>query len=223
MRRITIGSAIVLALLLMLTAIAASAAPDGFCEDGRVHPRCPTTTTSPTIPEPPALQPCEDQFTVTGGREQVVFECDWILPDEAPDAVVDGVVTVHLDEGEVSGLVVMVRDSSPGDFCDLYWPEKPSRGSEWYDGPLTGDLELTFPLNDDRGTYWDFDYLDNSGVLQSSTGAHWCGPYDPIDGLRNDLNGDPLHLRVFFDGNKNKNKETAIVSVTLSPVQEVTS
>jgi hypothetical protein len=220
MRRITIGSAIVLALLLMLTAIAASAAPDGFCDDGRVHPKCPTTTTSPTIPEPPTLQPCENQFTVTGGREQVTSECEWTPQGSGPST---GTIAVTKMSGEVSRLIVMVRDSSPGDFCDLYWPEKPSRGSEWYDGPLTGDLELTFPLNDDRGTYWDFDYLDNDGQLvKGSHGKHWCGPYDPIAGLRDDY-GDPLNLRVILKGNKNKNKENAIVSVTLSSVQEVNS
>ncbi len=218
MKRFTIGLAIVLALSMMLTAIASAASLEEFCDDYPDHQRCDDIT-PPTMPTvPPALQPCEDHFTVTGEREQVVFECDWILPDEAPEAVVDGVVTVRLDEGEVSGLVVMVRDSSPGDLCELSWPGKTSRGWEWYQGPLTGALDLTFPLTDNRGTYWAFDYLDNSGDLQPSTGEHWCGPYDPIDGLRDDLNGEPLHLRVILDGNKNKNKETAIVSVTLSPV-----
>ena len=222
MRRVTIGSAIVLAMLLMLTAIAASAVPDGFCDDDRVHPLC--TTTPPTMPTPttmpPTPQPCEDQFTVNGGREQVLFECDWTPQGDGPST---GTIAVTKVSGEVSGLVVMVRDSSPGDLCELSWPGMTSRGWEWYQGPLTDALDLTFPLTDDRGTYWAFSYIDNNDTAQTSAGAHWCGPYDPIDGLRDDLNGDPLHLSVRLDGNRNKNKENAIVNVTLStgPAQEI--
>jgi hypothetical protein len=221
MRRVTIGLAIVLALSLMLAAVAIAAPPGGYCDIDENHPNCPTATTStPPTTVPPTLQPCEDQFAVIGGREQVAFECEWAPQGNDPST---GTIAVIKVSGEVSHLVVMVRDSSPGDLCELSWPGKTSRGWEWYQGPLTGALDLTFPLTDDRGTYWAFDYLDNGGSLQSSTGAHWCGPYDPIDGLRDDLNGDPLHLRVILDGNKNKNKENASVSLTLSPVQEFMS
>lgn len=223
MRRFAIGLAILLALSLMLAAVAIAAPPGDYCDISGSHPKCTTTTSDPTTPPTtvaPDSQPCaEGQFTVAGGREQVLFECDWAPVN---DGASQGIVTVS---GEVSRVVVMVRDSSPGDLCELSWPGKTSRGWEWYEGPLTGALDLTFPLTDTRGIYWDFDYMDNNGdPVMGSTGEHWCGLYDPIDGLRDDLNGDPLHLFVILDGNKNKNKENASVNVTLSPnpVQEVT-
>lgn len=223
MRRFAIGLAILLALSLMLAAVAVAA--PSFCdpENPRYDPDnklCTTTTTSDptttTTTKPPDLRLCEDEFTVTGGREQVLFECDWAPVN---DGASQGIVTVS---GEASRVVVMVRDSSPGDFCELSWPGKTSRGWEWYEGSLAGVLELTFPLTDDtRGIYWAFDYIDNNGDwVMGSSGEHWCGTY--IDGLRDDLNGDPLHLFVILDGNKNKNKENASVDVTLSPVPEVT-
>jgi hypothetical protein len=229
MKRFSTGSAIVLALLLMLAAIAIAAPPD-FCDpespDYKLegHPSCSDTST--TTPEPSTIEACPTgTFTVPGGREEVTFECKWTPQDNGLEGngPSTGTIAVTKVSGEVSRLVVMVRDSSPGDLCELTWPGKTSRGWEWYQGPLTGPLGLTFPLTDDRGTYWAFGYLDNDGVFRSSTGAHWCGPYDPIDGLRDDLNGEPLNLRVILDGNKNKNKENASVNVILSPVQEFTS
>jgi hypothetical protein len=190
----------------MLAAVAIAAPPGDYCDISESHPKCTTTTPPTTVPL------CEAEFPVTESREQVLFECDWApVNDGAPQ----GIVTIS---GEVSRVVVMVRDSSPGDLCELSWPGKTSRGWKWYDGRLTGDLDLTFPLTDTRGTYWDFDYTDNNGnPVTGSTGEHWCGP-DRWD----DLNGDPLHLFVLLDGNKNKNKENASVNVTLSPVPEVT-
>jgi hypothetical protein len=224
MRRVTIGLAIVLALSLMLAAVAIAAPPD-FCDpespDYKLegHPSCSDTSTTP--PEPSTIEACPTgTFAVTGGQEQVLFECEWTPQGNGPST---GTIAVIKVSGEVSHLVVMVRDSSPGDLCELSWPGKTSRGWEWYQGPLTGALDLTFPLTDNRGTYWNFVYTDNDGEDVASSGEHWCGPYDPIDGLREDLNGEPLNLRVILDGNKNKNKENASVNVTLSSAQEVTS
>jgi len=221
------GLAILLALSLMLATVAVAAPP--LCDPDNPNydpesPACSTTTTdgttTTTTTMPPDLQACRDQFTVNGGREQVLFECDWTPQDDGSST---GTIAVTKVSGEVSGLVVMVRDSSPGDLCELSWPGMTSRDWEWYEGRLTGAIELTFPLTDPRGDYWAFEYTNNDLEVVESSGEHWCGPYDPIVGLRTDHNGDPLHLSVLLDGNKNKNKENASVNVTLStgPAQEI--
>jgi hypothetical protein len=216
MRRFTVGLAIVLALSLLLAAVAIAAPP--ICDPTNPRydpnsPACSTDTTPTTPPELPDLQPCPESFTLSGSGWSD-FECDWT---PANTGAMEGIVTVDV-EGEVRLLTVAVRDSAPGDYCDLVWEGNTPGDSEWYVGSPTGDLVLTFPLTDDRGTYWNFMYTDNDGAGVASSGEHWCGPYDPIDGLRTDLNGDPLHLSVGLRG-----KKTASVTVTLMLEQATTT
>jgi len=177
---------------------------------GAGRPEKPDKPEEPTT-EPPTLSPCLDSETFSGSGVHR-FECDWTPSDPGTDNP-EGVIRVEKQgSGEVSHLVVMVRDSSPGDICELDWEGKTIEDSEWYVGPLTSDLDLTFPLSDDdRGTYWEFEFFDNFDIKKESNGEHWCGPYDPIDGLRDDLNGDPLHLAV----NMRAKKDTT-VTITLS-------
>ncbi|MEN8114051.1 MAG: hypothetical protein ABFS21_06650 [Actinomycetota bacterium] len=206
----------------MLTAIAATAVPPN-CEDlpddhplyCGPPPSSTTTTTTTTPTEPPDLSPCPDLIELSG-TGTVRFECDW-KPEN--DSSTTGTISVDLVKGDVSRFVLMVRDSSPGDLCELAWDGMPPGYQfEWYEGRLDGDLLLIFPLADDRGSYWDFDYHDNYNELKASTGEHWCGPYDPIAGLRDDLNGDPLHLAVSM-----RAKKDTTVNVTLFPEQEGTA
>jgi len=195
-RRLTTAGVLgaVFALILGATAIATAAPPD-FCDPELPetykpdHPSCVTTTTATTVPEPPTPEPCPSgTFQVAYSPGTTTLECDWILPNDAPTPFENGVVTAHLVEGKVRTFTVMVRDSSPGDICELSWDGKSPGDWEWYQGQLTAteDLELTFPLQDDRGPYWDFAYTNNAGDLVTSNGEHWCGPYDPIEGLRTD-------------------------------------
>jgi hypothetical protein len=183
MRRFTVGLAIVLALFLMLAAVAIAAPPD-FCTNHPDNPNC-TTTTDGTSTTVPSDVPLCDNIPLLGGPGRTSFECVW-TPDEPTNIAenLEGTVTVDVTDGEVSGLVVSVRDSAPGDICVLM--------QEWPDqlGPV---FTTTFPLADvARGTnYWDFG------------GTHWCEPYDPIAGPREDLNGKPLHVNVGFVGKKN--------------------
>lgn len=169
------------------------------------HQIC-ATDDDPT--EPPAENPCPDLIELSGPR--VLFECDWAPTSDGPT---DGIVTVTMNPGgEVSHLVVMVRDSSPGDLCELSWDGK-ATDEQWFVGPLHGDLELSFPLVDStRGRYWD--YWHEADELWY-TGEHWCEPYDPVVGQRTDLNGDPLHLAVSM-----RAKKDTVVTVSLIPVQE---
>ena len=188
MRRFTIGLAIVLALSLMLAAVAI-AAPPGYCGpngSNQDHPSCPTTP-SPD-PDPPDLQPCPESFPLSGSGWSD-FECDWTPANTGTM----GIITVNV-VGEVSLLNVVVRDSKPGDYCELSWEGKTDGDSEWYSGSPTGDLELTFPLVAGDDSYWD-------------SGTNWCGP-------RTDLNGEPLHLWVGFRG-----KKTVSVTVTMDPLE----
>ena len=125
MRRFTIGSAIVLALLLMLTAIAVAGPPtDDWCgEDGTRpdHPSC-STTTVPT--DPPAVGACESVNVIDAVKGTNAFNCEW-TPEEVVGSTV-GTVTVTVDNGEIGGLVIFVLDSMPGNICVLEQINKPT-------------------------------------------------------------------------------------------------
>ncbi len=168
----------------VLAATAATAGPD-FCDRKPNHPSCSTT---PPPDEPAVAQPCETVTTLRG-TGNLGFDCDW-TPKE--DGVTTGTVTVTVTSGEVSRVVVFVRDSAPGDICVL---------KQW--DKATGTVfEASFPLVDERGTYWD-------------NGTNWCEPFDPIVGQRSDLNGEPLHVRVNVRAKKGTD-----VEVSLSPGQD---
>ena len=198
MRRFTIGSAIVLALLLMLAAVAVAA--PSFCDPDspRFDPDnklCATTTTSDTtstttttVPEPP-LQSCEKLPTLSGPG-YVDFGCDWTPTDRE---VSEGVVALTVTGGEASYLAVFVRDSSPGNIC--VWKK--------WDKATGHDFTVTFPLVRGDDTYW------NTG------GEEWCAPYDEF-GPKEDLNGEPLTLRVVV-----RAKRTTTVQIVLDPVQKL--
>lgn len=104
MRRFTIGSAMVLALLLMLTAIATAAPPSGFCGDEGTnpdHPSCATPTPPPSEPE------CifDADGVLQGWPETNSYRCEWTVADPAktvsfelwsPDGSVTSVKLAHL-------------------------------------------------------------------------------------------------------------------------------
>jgi hypothetical protein len=169
----------------MSFALVMAAVPAGAAKpDCKPHqPNCSTTT------EPPLVQSCAT-LTTLSGTGSLGFECDWTPRN---NGATTGTVTVTVISGEVSRVVLFVRDSSPGDICVL---------EQWW--KATGTVfEASFPLADGPETYW------NQG------GTNWCEPFDPVAGQRTDLNGDPLHVRVNV-----RAKKGTVVEVTLSPGAE---
>jgi hypothetical protein len=142
-------------------------------------------------PEPPTVEACETDpagmITLTPGSGFTSFECLWTPQN---DGSTTGTVTVEATEGSISGLVVFVRDASPGNICVLQ--------QEWDGPPFTA----SFPLADGDTDYWDFG------------GTHWCWHVEGF-GMRDDPNGAPLHMLVNFRAKKN-----TTVEITLSPTQE---
>jgi hypothetical protein len=176
MRRFTIGSAMVLALLLMLTAIATAAPPvDDWCGERGTkqdHPSCSDTTTSTT--QPPAVQPCKSGPLPVGIGNYL--QCEW-TPQEGSSTV--GTVTVEVVSGQIGGLAIFVLDSLPGNICVLEQINKP-----------TGHESASFPLvAEDEKTYW------------STGGIEWCAQYDEY-GTKEDRNGEPLLVRVKYRAKK---------------------
>jgi len=245
-RRFTIGSAIVLALLLMLAAIA-TAAPEN-CEElpidnphycGPPPSSTTTSTTTTTTTLPSTLEPCPtDTFAIPIPKPGPVnYECLWTPEDPmaAPGVGVEGIVKVAPPEGidqlvGISSLVVFVRDDSPGDICLLTQGAENQTG---LDGSFVGSFDLSYgdppafhedwvnpyPLIFDKyvdKTYWNFSHFDDPG----ENGTHWCYPQDGIESMRQDLNGPPLHLWVRFRANP---KAISAVWVTLTAAQEAGS
>jgi hypothetical protein len=183
MKRLPTFVALFAMLLLMGVAIASAAPPDDFCDRKPDHPHCSTTTT-----EPPITQPCPTVPIALSTTGQQGFECDW-TPEVSSDGM--GTVTVETVSGEVTRLVIMVRDSSPGDICVI----------EQLGKPIASVVEATFPMVYEAENYWD-------------SPIHWCESFDPVAGQREDFNGEPLHLRVNFRG-----KRGTEVLISLSPGQ----
>lgn len=187
MRRISI-------MLLAAATVTAMAVPVGAapskCVDAPWLPGCAHIDEDPPpTPEPP-LQSCEVLPSLSGpGYSE--FECAWTPKDDGSS---QGVVTLTVTGGQAAYLAVFVRDSSPGNICAL----------ETWDKPTGTEFTATFPLVDERGTYW------------STGGTDWCAPYDEF-GPKEDLNGEPLNLRVILRG-----KKTTTVEVALKPVQAAT-
>jgi hypothetical protein len=87
----------------------------------------------------------------------------------------------------------MVLDSYPGDICVIEQEWGGQDGPDFVASFLLSYADLDDGLYPDSGlhqdqTYWSFD------------GTNWCYPQDPVPGLppgmREDLNGEPLHLYV---------------------------
>ena len=195
MKRLATGLAIVLALVLMLAAIA-TAAPEN-CEElpvGNPH-YCGTTTSSSTTSTTTTmvLGDCGSENTIHAVKGPNALNCEWTPtePEDVGDSTV-GMVTVTVDKGEIGGLAIFVLDSMPGNICELVQINKP-----------TALESASFYLVEGTDTYW------NTG------GADWCAQYDEF-GPKEDLNGEPLHVRVLF-----RAKGDTDVTISLTPEQEV--
>jgi len=121
-----------------------------------------------------SLQECEAETT-----DLDAFPCLWTPSEDA--GLLVGTVTVEPLLGTIDRLVVFVRDADPGDICAL---------EQSLEDTSTPPYEVEIPLADERGTYWDF------------PDGHWCEPYDPILGQRDDPNGMPLVVDVGFRTNR---------------------
>ncbi len=149
----------------------------------------PAAAKKGSIPGPPddePTQPCETVTTLSG-RGSLGFGCDW-TPLESGAT---GTVTVTEISGDVSRVVVFVRDSAPGDICVL----------EQWDKATGTVFSAQFDLVVGDQNYWE-------------GATHWCEQFDPIAGPREDLNGKPLHVQVGVRG-----KRGTVVAVSLSPGQ----
>jgi hypothetical protein len=125
--------------------------------------------------------------------------------------VTTGAVTVTPDGGAISGLVVFVRDASPGDICVLK--------QEW-DGQTGPDFVAEFQLaysGLDLEEFPDYEPYEEEDYW-SYGGTNWCYPQDPVEGMRPDPNGEPLHLQVNF-----RVKKGTTVNIDLSPGQDTTT
>jgi len=208
MRRFTIGSAMVLALLLMLTAIA-TAAPRDCADLPFEHPRycglpcweldpgdpdyCespPPTTTTTTTTEPSTLEPCPTDFAIEVPKPgRVGYQCLW-TPDEPlsipPDGV-EGIVKVASLDG-VSQLRVYVRDASPGDIClTAHGMDDQIAAAGFFVGSFDlsyGDLpdDMTWDPTDLYPDFGPYEYQTywsfNEYDEAGEAGTHWCYPQD---------------------------------------------
>ena len=168
--------ALATALMLCLGAAAtATAAPPDCADLPPDHPRyCGPPTT---------IEECPSEITTSDG-----LDCLWTPAQEA--GLIVGTITVE-PLGQLDRVVVFVRDADPGDICALEPDLEDASPPPW---------TVTIPLEDERGTYWDF------------TDGHWCEPYDPVDGQRVDPNGLPLHVSIGF-----KAKRGAQATITITP------
>jgi hypothetical protein len=134
---------------------------------------------------PPAtLDDCPAEVIGSDG-----LQCLWTPSEDAGLTI--GIITVEPVVGHIDRVVVFVRDADPGDICALVPDLEDTSEPPW---------QMTIPLADERGTYWDF------------ADAHWCEPYDPVAGRRDDPNGIPLHVSVAF-----KAKRGAQAKIAISP------
>jgi hypothetical protein len=172
--------------LAMLISGTASGAPEKNCDDPKwqEHPACVTTST-----QPPTTQQCPTVVEIDAAGGRVEFECDWTPAHD--EAALSGHVGVRVLSGEMSRLVIFVRDSNPGDICAL----------EQWDRPAADEFEAAFPLIVGNETYW-------------GAPTHWCSRFDPVSGTREDSNGDPLNLFIGLRG-----KKGTVIEVTLTPGQ----
>ena len=185
--------ALVSALTMCLAAAAMATAAPKDCKDlPPNHPNYCDTEPPVTTTEPPSIPSCATVTNLTGAGAGMT--CLWTPDRGSGETPSTGLVTVETTSGELSGLVIWVRDSAPGDICVLEQLHKPG----------TGTFVASFPLATGSESYWD-------------EPVHWCSRFDPIFGERDDLNGEPLHLGVSFDTRANR---VADVVVTLEPGQD---
>jgi hypothetical protein len=214
MRRLSILFSIALVFALVVVAAATAAAP-GFCDVSPEHWKCATTTTSTTTTtQPPQLEACSTDMTITGNG-QTSFECLWTPVNDGSTVAT---VTVSGIEGGIKAPPgVFVRDDSPGDICLLE--------QEWVDQtepPYVASFDLYYDeVPDERYeawlgySYWDFIYESENIPTDPIVGAYWCSPQDPVlDSLRIDTNGTPLHFQVSFNA-----RGGGQFDITLSPGQ----
>jgi hypothetical protein len=168
--------ALAIALMVGLGATLALAAPADCTDLPPGHPRYCGSSTS--IPE------CDAVTTRSSG-----FQCRWTPSQESGARV--GKITVEPVGGQVDRLVVFVRDADPGDICVL---------EQSLEDRSEPPYEVSIPLMDERGSYWDF------------TDGHWCEPYDPVDGQREDPNGMPFVVDISF-----KVKRGTQAKITITP------
>ncbi len=168
--------ALATALMLCLGAAAtATAAPTDCADLPPNHPRY--------CGPPPGIDECPAEITTSEG-----FECLW-TPSQGAGLTI-GTITIE-PFGQLDRVLVFVRDASPGDICAL---------EQGLDDTSEPPWEVMIPLEDERGTYWDF------------TEGHWCEPYDPVAGQRDDPNGLPLHVQIGF-----KARRGAEARITITP------
>jgi hypothetical protein len=225
MRRLPILLSIALVFALLVVAAATAAAPD-FCDEkdpkyNPNHPNCSTTTTVTPTTQPPQLEACETNMTITGNGG-TSFACLW-TPVQVGD-VGDRVATVTVStEGKVKGLpVVSVRDDAPGDYCllELEWADRTGLVYTSEKFALVYNNEEGFPPDyyDDwfGHSYWSHEYESMYVPGPPIKGAYWCGPQDPVlETIRFDTNGKPLHFEVYFNA-----RGGGQVEIDLFPGQE---
>ena len=193
-------SAIALFAMFLLSAVLASAAAAAPESCNPNSPKCPPTTTTTSEPpvtttttsEPPGIPSCAAVTNLEGTGASMT--CLWTPDPGSGEIPSTGLVTVETTSGELSNLVIWVRDDEPGDICVLDQLHKPG----------TGTFVASFPLATASESYWD-------------EPVHWCSRFDPSPGTRDDPNGEPLHLEVSFDTRANR---VASVIVTLEPGQD---
>ena len=167
----------------------------------------------PQEPDPPTTADCNTNggglllgsdghpFTAESGLNKL--ECLWTPAESATDA---GTVTVEGTEESISGVIVFVRDDSPGDICVLEQDWEGHTGPAYSASFNLAYGEMTDPFSGySDQTYWTWD------------AGHWCYPQDGDFDMRDDSNGKPLHLRVDF-----RAKKGTTVAITLSPPQATT-
>lgn len=207
-RRFTMGAALVVAIVLMLGAVAAATPPECRPKD----PACSgTTTTAPA--EPASVPTCttsEDGLLLDEDGSAYLprsglnrLECLWTPEEKDTES---GTVTVRPTSGAISGVVVFVRDASPGDICVLEQDWDAQTGP-----PYTASFALVYgDLPDDVNP--DFGPFENQTYWKWDAG-HWCYPQDGA--MRDDPNGKPLHLKLSFRATKGTE-----VEIVLSPAQD---
>jgi hypothetical protein len=140
----------------------------------------------PGGPDDPAVHlPCDAVTTLTF-KGRIEFHCEW-SPSEPSPRPTFGTVTI---EGATSEPGLFVTDSYPGDIC--------LRGALRVGDAWVGEV----PLFHEGVGYWD-------------APTNWCSRFDPVVeeiGPKEDLNGDPLHLRVQL-----RARTLSTVTITLSP------
>jgi hypothetical protein len=225
MRRLSIFFVIAIVFALIALPPVSAGKPD--CDMEPDHASCKDDTT-PTTTQPPQLEACETNMTITGNGG-TSFACLW-TPVQVGD-VGDRVATVTVSgiTERIKGLpVVSVRDDAPGDYCLLEQEWENQSGPEYVaEFALIYDNEDGFPPDYEGfpsdyvdgwfgNSYWNHEYESVYVPPPAVVGAYWCGPQDPVlETIRFDTNGKPLHFEVYFNA-----RGGGQVEIDLFPGQE---